>query len=83
MGREDALKAITIVPAEIFGVADKLGSIEQGKIANLFICNGDPFEPKTQVSHVFIEGWQIPMVSRQTLLYDEFLQRDPGVTKQK
>jgi imidazolonepropionase-like amidohydrolase len=83
MGREDALKAITIVPAEIFGVAGKLGSIEQGKMANLFICNGDPFEPKTQVSHVFIEGWQMPMVSRQTLLYDEFLQRDPGVTKQK
>jgi imidazolonepropionase-like amidohydrolase len=83
MGREDALKAITIVPAEIFGVADKLGSIEQGKSATLFICNGDPFETKTQVSQVFIDGWQIPMQSRQTLFYDEFLQREPGVTKQK
>mgnify|MGYP002336214661 CR=1 FL=1 len=83
MGREDALKAITIVPAEIFGVADKLGSIEQGKNATLFICNGDPFETKTQVSHVFIDGWQMPMESRQTLLYDEFLQREPGVTKHK
>jgi imidazolonepropionase-like amidohydrolase len=83
MGREEALKAVTIIPAEIFGVADKIGSIEQGKIANLFVCSGDPFETKTQVSHVFIEGWQMPMVSRQTLLYDEFLQRDPGVVKQK
>lgn len=83
MGREDALKAITIVPAEIFGVADKLGSIEQGKNATLFICNGDPFETKTQVSHVFIDGWQMPMESRQTLLYDEFLHREPGVTKHK
>jgi imidazolonepropionase-like amidohydrolase len=83
MGREEALKAVTIVPAEIFGVSDKIGSIEQGKIANLFVCTGDPFETKTQVSHVFIEGWQMPMVSRQTLLYDEFLQRDPGVVKQK
>jgi imidazolonepropionase-like amidohydrolase len=83
MGREDALKAITIVPAEIFGVADQLGSIEVGKNGTLFICNGDPFETKTQVSHVFIGGWQMPMVSRQTLLYDEFLQREPGVTKQK
>jgi imidazolonepropionase-like amidohydrolase len=81
MGREQALRSITIVPAEIFGVADKLGSIEQGKIANLFICNGDPFEPKTQVTDVFVAGWKMPMVSRQTLLYDEFLQRDPGVTK--
>lgn len=83
MGREEALKAITIVPAEIFGVADKLGSIEQGKSATLFVCSGDPFEPKTQVSQVFIDGWQMPMVSRQTLLYDEFLQRDPGVAKEK
>jgi imidazolonepropionase-like amidohydrolase len=81
MGREQALRSITIVPAEIFGVADKLGSIEQGKIANLFICNGDPFEPKTQVTDVFVAGWKMPMVSRQTLLYDEFLHRDPGVTK--
>lgn len=83
MGREDALKAITIVPAEIFGVADRLGSIEQGKSATLFVCDGDPFEPKTQVKHVFIDGWQIPMVSRQTQLYDEFLKREPGVTKNK
>ncbi len=81
MGREEALRSITIVPAEIFGVADKLGSIEQGKIANLFVCTGDPFEPKTQVTDVFVGGWKMPMVSRQTLLYDEFLQRDPGVTK--
>jgi imidazolonepropionase-like amidohydrolase len=81
MGREQALRSITIVPAEIFGVADKLGSIEQGKVANLFICNGDPFEPKTQVTDVFIAGWKMPMESRQTLLYDEFLKRDPGVTK--
>lgn len=83
MGREEALKAVTIVPAEIFGVADKLGSIEQGKSATLFICDGDPFETKTQVSAVFIDGWNIPMVSRQTLLYDEFLNREPGLTKEK
>jgi imidazolonepropionase-like amidohydrolase len=48
MGREEALKAITIVPAEIFGVLDKLGSIEQGKQATLFVSTGDPFETKTQ-----------------------------------
>lgn len=83
MGREEALKAITIVPAEIFGVADKLGSIETGKSATLFICDGDPLETITQVKYVFIEGWQIPMVSRQTLLYEEFLHRDPGLIKQK
>jgi imidazolonepropionase-like amidohydrolase len=83
MTREDALKSITIAPAELFGVADKLGSIEVGKSATLFICDGDPFETKTQVKEVFIDGWKMPMESRQTLLYDEFLHRDPGLTKEK
>lgn len=81
LGREEALKAVTIVPAEIFGVSDKLGSIEVGKVANLVISDGDPFETKTNIVQVFIDGWKIPMVSRHTQLYDEFLKRDPGVTK--
>jgi imidazolonepropionase-like amidohydrolase len=81
MNKEDALKAITIVPAEILGVSDRLGSIEVGKNATLFVADGDPMETKTQVKHVFIDGWQIPMISRQTLLYDEFLKREPGVSK--
>ncbi|GHM98651.1 amidohydrolase [Cytophagales bacterium WSM2-2] len=81
MDKTEALKAITITPAEVFGVADKIGSIEVGKVANLFVCDGDPFETKTQIKNVFIAGWQMPMVSRQTLLYDEFLKRDPGVNK--
>jgi imidazolonepropionase-like amidohydrolase len=83
MSKEDALKAITIVPAEIFGVADKMGSIEVGKQANLFVTDGDPFETKTKVLYVFINGWKIPMVSRHTELYDEFLHREPGVSKLK
>lgn len=81
MSKEDALKAITIVPAEILGVSDKMGSIEVGKTANLFVCDGDIFETKTQVSHVFIDGWMMPMQSRQTLLYEEFLKREPGLSK--
>jgi imidazolonepropionase-like amidohydrolase len=81
LGQEEALRAVTIVPAELFGVADKLGSIEVGKNATLFVSDGDPFETKTNILHVFISGWQMPMVSRQTLLYDEFLKRDPGAKK--
>lgn len=81
MGKEEALKAVTIVPAEIFGVSDQLGSIEVGKVANLFVTDGDPFETKTQVQHLFISGWKIPMENRHTLLYDEFLERSPGLTK--
>lgn len=81
MDRVEALKAVTIVPAEIFGVDDMLGSLEKGKSATLFVTDGDPFETKTQVKYVFIDGWMIPLESRHTQLYDEFLERSPGVEK--
>ena len=80
MGKDEALKAVTIIPAEIMGVADQVGSIEPGKRANLFVSDGDPFEPSTAIKHLFIDGWNIPLESRQTLLYDEFLHRSPGVS---
>jgi len=80
MGIEEALKAITIVPAKIFGVEDKLGSIEEGKMANLFIADGDPFEPMNHVEQVFIEGFKIPMTNRHQKLYEQFLDRDATVS---
>lgn len=81
MGKEEALKAVTIVPAEILGVADRLGSIEEGKNATLFIADGDPFETSTQIKHVFIDGYQIPMTNRHIRLYQEFLERSPGLER--
>ena len=81
MGIEEALKSVTIVPAEIFGVSDKYGSLEKGKVANLFVSDGDPFETKTTIQHLFIEGWKIGMDNRHTMLYDEFLDRTPGLNK--
>ena len=81
MGVEEALKAITITPAEIFGVDEQLGSLEKGKVANLFVSDGDPFEMKTEIKHLFINGYKVPMESRHTLLYNEFLERDPGIKK--
>ena len=81
MGKEEALKAVTLVPAEIFGVADQLGSIDAGKSATLFVSDGDPFETRTQIMHVFIDGYKIPMTNRHIQLYQEFLERDPGLTK--
>jgi imidazolonepropionase-like amidohydrolase len=54
--KEEALKAMTIYPAEIFGVSEQLGSIERGKIANLVIAGGDIFDKNTKVKHVFIDG---------------------------
>ncbi|GAB5521090.1 MAG: amidohydrolase family protein [Rhodothermales bacterium] len=79
LGKDEALRAVTIVPAEIFGVADDLGSLEVGKKATLFVSDGDPFETRTNINHVFIDGWMIPMESRHTRLYDEFLERSPGL----
>ncbi|MDZ7807007.1 MAG: amidohydrolase family protein [Gracilimonas sp.] len=76
MGTEEALKAVTINPAEMFGVADKIGSLEEGKQANLFISDGDPFEPMTNIEQVFIKGYKIPMQSRHSQLYEEFIDRD-------
>lgn len=81
MGREEALKAVTINAAEIMGVGDSIGSIEVGKKANFFVANGDPFETKTQILNVFIDGYLVPMTSRQIELYEEFLDRKPGLQK--
>jgi len=53
---EAALRALTLSPAEIFGVADRLGSIEKGKIANLVVADGDLFEEKTKIKMVFVDG---------------------------
>jgi len=53
---EAALRALTLSPAEIFGVADRLGSIENGKIANLVVTDGDLFEEKTKIKMIFVDG---------------------------
>jgi hypothetical protein len=54
--KDEALKALTIYPAQIFGVSEQLGSIEKGKIANLILSSGDIFDRNTKVKHVFIDG---------------------------
>jgi imidazolonepropionase-like amidohydrolase len=59
--REEALRALTIRPAEILGVADRLGSIEIGKIANLTIMRGDLFDRSARVAHVFIDGQPVEL----------------------
>ena len=73
--KDVALKAITIYPAEIFGVADKLGSLEVGKVANVILTDGDPLELRTNVKRVFIAGEEISMDSRHTQLYNKFKAR--------
>ncbi len=69
---DEALKAITLSPAEVWGVADQLGSLDVGKTANVVMANGDPLDVKTDVKQVFIRGLAVPMISRQTQLRDEY-----------
>ena len=76
---EEALRSITLTPAEIYGVADNVGSIEVGKYADLVIWPGDPLELMNYPEQVVIAGQVVPMVSRQTLLRDRYLQSTPGV----
>ena len=78
--RQAALEAVTIAPARMFGVDDRMGSIEVGKHATLFVSDGDPFEPASQVTALFIDGYRVPLVSRNTELYEEYLDRQPGLT---
>jgi imidazolonepropionase-like amidohydrolase len=72
---EEALRSITINPARIWGVADRLGSIEAGKIANLIVTTGDPLDVRTQIRHVFVRGVEQPMNDRHTRLYEQFRAR--------
>ena len=67
---EAAWRALTVAPAEIWGVADRLGTLEAGKSADLFITSGDPLDIRSVVSEVFIEGKRIPMDDRHTRLYE-------------
>jgi imidazolonepropionase-like amidohydrolase len=75
---EQALRAVTLAPAEIFGVADRYGSLEPGKVANVVVWSGDPFEFATGVEHVLIRGREIPLRSRQTELLERYKKLPPS-----
>lgn len=76
---DGALKALTIWPAEILGADKQIGTIEQGKMANLFITDGDPFDLRTQVVEVFIKGRQVPDDDRHHRLYLKYKARPTNV----
>ncbi len=78
MSWEQALRAVTLSPAEIFGVADRYGSLEPGKVANVVVWSGDPFEFTTGVEHVLIRGKEIPLKSRQTELLERYRKLPPN-----
>ena len=73
---EEALRAVTLYPAQIFGIADRYGTLEPGKVANVVVWSGDPLELLTDVEHVIIRGREVPLVSRETLLRDRYMNLD-------
>jgi len=74
---EQALRAVTLAPAEVFGVADRYGALDVGKVANVVVWSGDPFEFSTGVEHVIIRGREVPLRSRQTELFERYRQLPP------
>ncbi|MCS5544791.1 MAG: amidohydrolase family protein, partial [Gammaproteobacteria bacterium] len=73
--QNDAIKALTVNIAEVFGLSDKLGTIEVGKVADLVVWDGNPLEVSSFATSVFIDGKQVSLVSRSTRLRDRYLQK--------
>jgi imidazolonepropionase-like amidohydrolase len=72
MDRDAALRAVTLEPARIWGIADRYGSLETGKDADVVVWSGDPFELTTGPEHVFINGREMPKETRQRLLFEKY-----------
>ncbi|CAN5507897.1 amidohydrolase [soil metagenome] len=73
--REEALKSVTLYPAQMLGVADRLGSLEAGKAATLIVTDGDPLDFPTHVEAAYIDGRRIDLTNRQTRLRDKYLEK--------
>lgn len=76
---EEALRGVTLAPAELFGVAERYGTLEPGKVANVVIWSGDPFELSTDAERVFVRGREIAADSRQEMLMERYKRPGPGV----
>jgi imidazolonepropionase-like amidohydrolase len=72
---DEALKAVTLYPAQILGVADRLGSLEAGKDATFIVTDGDPLEITTHVERAFILGREVDLTTRHTVLYEKYREK--------
>jgi imidazolonepropionase-like amidohydrolase len=75
LSKADALKSVTLWPAQIFGVGDKMGSIDVGKMANIVVTTGDLLEAKTDTKYLFIDGREVPLDNKHTQLNALFKDR--------
>jgi imidazolonepropionase-like amidohydrolase len=72
MSWDDALRSVTLTPAETFGVADRIGSLQAGRDANVVIWSGDPFEFSTNAERVFVRGREYTQMDRQEMLTERY-----------
>ena len=72
---DEALKAVTLYAAQIWGAGDELGSIEKGKWADLIVTDGDPLETRTQIKQMFIKGAPVDLDNKHHRLYEKYLAR--------
>ena len=72
---DEALRAVTLYPAQILGLADQIGTLEQGKVANIIVTNGDPLELTTDVRYLFIRGQLTSTNNRHLSLYEKYSKR--------
>ena len=75
LSKADAVKAVTLYPAQILNVADRLGAIETGKMANLVVTDGDLLEIRSRIRYLFIDGRPVVLTSRHTELNEAFKNR--------
>jgi len=78
---DDALRAVTLAPAEVFGVAGKIGALKAGMEGNVVVWSGDPFEFSSQAEHVFVRGLEYSAPSRKDLLTERYKNLPPDYTK--
>ena len=72
---EEAVKGLTLYPAQALGIADKLGSIESGKEATFFAADGDILDIRSNVQRMWIKGREISLENRHTRLYEKYRNR--------
>lgn len=72
LDKDRAVAAITLSVAQIFGLSDRLGSLEAGKAATLFISSGDVLEVSSNPTHAWIDGKLVDLSNKQTKLYDKY-----------
>jgi imidazolonepropionase-like amidohydrolase len=73
--KDEALKAVTLYPAQILGIDNRVGSLEVGKDATLIVTDGDPLEISTQVKMEYIQGKSVSLESRHTHLYEKYKEK--------